>query len=104
MEEREQLTPDAPHNAERKPPATPVARDAQKGIQANGPMSRARWEHSRANHMRAAGPGCLPKGQAAGTGEAPDPRRPSQRREASPLGTPSCNPHSHTASSQERTL
>ena len=38
-------------------------------------------------------PGSPPRGRAAGEGEASDPRRPSQRRTATPPGTPYRHPH-----------
>ena len=44
--------------------------------------------HTRANSTWSASPGSPPRGRAAGRGEASDPRRPSQRRTATPRGTP----------------
>ena len=49
--------------------------------------------HTRAHSTWPASPGSPPRGRAAGGGEAPDPRRPSQRRTATPLGTPYRHPH-----------
>ena len=49
--------------------------------------------HTRAHSTSPASPGSPPRGRAAGVGGAPDPRRPSQRRTATPLGTPYRHPH-----------
>ena len=50
--------------------------------------------HTRAHSTLAEDPDCPPRGRAAGGGRARDLRRPSQRREAPPPGTPSRHPHS----------
>ena len=49
--------------------------------------------HTRAQSTRPASPGSPPRGRAAGGGGAPDPRRPTQRRTATPPGTPYRHPH-----------
>ena len=50
--------------------------------------------HTRAHSTWTASPGSPPRGRAAGGGGASDPRRPSQRRTATPQGTPFRHPHS----------
>ena len=60
--------------------------------------------HTHAHSTWAADPDRLPGGRAAGGGRALDLRRPSHRREAPLPGTPSRQPHSAHAGSQERPL
>ena len=50
--------------------------------------------HTRAHGMWVTDPNSRPRGRAVGGGGAPDNRRPSQRRKASPPGTPFRHPHS----------
>ena len=50
--------------------------------------------HTRAHSMWVTDPNSTPRGRAVGGGEAPDHRRPSQRRKATPPGTPFRHPHS----------
>ena len=54
------------------------------GPHARTPSTHSQWPPS---------PGSPPRGQAAGEGGAPDPRRPSQRQTAPPPGTPFRHPH-----------
>ena len=49
--------------------------------------------NTRAHSTWPGSPGSPPRGRAAGGGEASDPRRPSQRRTATPPGTPHRHPH-----------
>ena len=55
--------------------------------------------HSRAYSMWVADPDSPPRKRAAVGGRAPELRRPSQRRKASPPGTPSCQPKGRSAGS-----
>ena len=85
--EGQRLTPDAPHNGSRPPPpgdgpeppprhAAPT-RHASQGDSAGPPQP-----HTRAHSMWVADPDSPLRGRAVGGGEAPDLRRPSQRRKA----------------------
>ena len=98
--EGQRLTPGAPHNGGRQPPwghpsATPTASNA-------GPQGRTLWDRCWVPTPAPTAPGTPGRGtlaarfrgRAAGRGTAPDTRRPSQRWEAAPLGTPFCHPHS----------
>ena len=98
--EGERLTSEAPHHGDRSQPgatprhnprrATPPTGHARQRDNAGSPCP-----HTRAHGKWATDPSCPPQGHAAGGGQASNPRRPSQRREAAPLGTPSR--HSHNA-------
>ena len=94
------LASDAPHNDGRQPPgdalppppqrATPARRGARCGAGAGSPPPHR-------PHPGHTGRGTLAarsKGRAAGGGAAPDTRRPSQRWQAPPPGTPFRHPHS----------
>ena len=98
--EGQRLTSDAPHNGGRHPPrgrpfATPTASNA-------GPQRRTLWDRCwvPTPAMTAPGtsghgtPATRSSGRAAGGGTAPDTRRPSQRWQAPPPGTPFRHPHS----------
>ena len=98
--EGQRLTPDAPHNSGRQPPgdalppppqrATPARKGAHCGTAAGSPRPHR-------PHPRHTGCGTLAarsRGRAAGGGTAPDTRRPSQRWQAPPPGTPFRHPHS----------
>ena len=98
--EGQRLTSDAPHNGGRHPPrgrpsATPTASNA-------GPQGRTLWDRCwvptpAPTATGTPGHGTLAarsRGQAAGGGTAPDTRRPSQRWQAPPPGTPLRQPHS----------
>ena len=97
--ERQRLTPDAPHNSGRPPPpgtaphnlrgTQPPPEHASQGDSAGPPDP-----HTRAHSTWVADPDCPPGGRAVGKGGAPDLRRPSQRRKATPPGTPFRHPHS----------
>ena len=88
--EGEHLTSDAPHDGERHPPrgrlppppqrATPARKGARFGPGAGSP--RPHQPHPA--HTVRGTPAARPRGRAAGGGTAPDTRRPSQRRQASP--------------------
>ena len=98
--EGQRLTSDAPHNGGRHPPrgrpsATPTASNA-------GPQGRTLWGRCwvptpALTAPRTPGCGTLAarsRGRAAGGGTAPDTRRPSERWQAPPPGTPFRHPHS----------
>ena len=98
--EGQRLTSDAPHNSGRQPPqvrpsATPTASNA-------GPQGRTHWGWRCVPRPAPTAPGtpgrrtlaARSRGQAAGGGTAPDTRRPSQRWQATPPGTPFRHPHS----------
>ena len=99
LREEQRLTPDAPHNGGRTPPpgtATRHPRGTQPPTWRTGQGDSA-WPlhpHTRAQSTWVADPDSPPRGQAAGGGRAPEPRRPSQRRRAPPPGTPFRHPHS----------
>ena len=96
--EGERLTPDAPHNRERSPPGAtsrgPRGAQHPAGHTRQGDSAGPPRPHTRAHSMWAADPDCPPEGGAVGGGQAPNLRRPSQRLEANPPGTPSHNFHS----------
>ena len=98
--EGQRLASDAPHNDGRHPPgdallpppqrATPARRGACCGTGAGSPRPHR-------PHPGHTGRGTLAAhstGRAAGGGTAPDTRRPSQRWQAPPRGTPCRHPHS----------
>ena len=98
--EGQRLASDAPHNDGRHPPrgrpsATPTAGNA-------GPQGRMLWGRCLVPTLAPTAPGtpgrgtlaAHPRGRAAGGGTAPDIRRPSQRWQATPGGTPFRHPHS----------
>ena len=87
--ERERLTPDAPHNGEKsplqgRPPATTAARNTPQGTARQRDSAGPPRPHTRAHSTWAVDPDCPLHGRAAGGGQAPYLRRPSQQREASP--------------------
>ena len=98
--EGQRLTSDAPHNGGRHPPrgrpsATPTASNA-------GPQGRTLWGRCWVPTPAPTAPGtpgrgtlaARSSGRAAGGVTAPDTRRPSQRWQAPPPGTPFRHPHS----------
>ena len=98
--EGQRLTSDAPHNGGRHPPrgrpsAIPTASNA-------GPQGRTLWGRWWVPTPAPTAPGtpgrgtlaACSRGRAAGGGTAPDTRRPSQRWQAPPPGTPFRHPHS----------
>ena len=107
----ERPSPDAPHAGKRRPPPTPSCRphSAQSqlararvvglvtGPQVRTPRTRSQWvvgPGRTPERTSSLAPSSPPRGRAARGGGAPDPRRPSQRREAPPPGTPLRHPHS----------
>ena len=106
----QRLTPDAPHSGGGPPPpgngppapprhAAPTGRASHR-VSAGPPQPRTRT-HS----TWVADPDSPPGGWAVGEGEAPDLRRPSQRRKAPPpRGRPSATPTARNAGPQGRTL
>ena len=76
----------------RRPPPPPW-RAAFTGHAGQGAGAGPPRPHTRAHSTWVADPDSPPRGRAAGGGGAPDPRRPSQRRTASPPGTPFRRPH-----------
>ena len=98
--EGQRLTSDAPHTGRRhlprgRPSATPTASNA-------GPQPRKLWERCWVPTPTPTAPGtpgrgtpaARSRGRAAGGGTAPDTRRPSQRWQAPPPGTPYRHSHS----------
>ena len=92
--EGERLSSDAPRNSGRHPPpgdalppfpqrATPARKGARCGAGAGSP----RPHRPHPGHTGRGTPAARPRGRAAGGGTAPDTRRPSQRWQATPLGT-----------------
>ena len=77
---------------EAPPPGTltppPQHARARAVVLVTGPQARTQSPHSRGPGS----PGSPPRGRAVGVGGAPDPRHPSQRRTAPPLGTPFRHP------------
>ena len=97
--EGQRLTPDAPHNGGRPPhpgdgPPPPSRHAAPQGVQATGASVGPPHPHTRAHSTWVTDPDSPPGGRAVGKGEAPDLRRPAQRRKAPPPGTPLRHPHS----------
>ena len=95
----QRLTPDAPHSGGRPPPPGtaphhPHGTQPPQGMQAKGTVLGHHTHGTRARSTWVADPNSLPSGRAVGGGGAPDLRRLSQRRTASPPGTPYCHPHS----------
>ena len=108
--EGRRLTPGAPHNGGRHPPrdalpphpqrATPARKGARCGAGAESPRPHR-------PHPGHAGRGTLAarsRGRAARGGTAPDTRRPSQRRKATPRGRASATPTASNTDPQGRTL
>ena len=62
-----------------------------RGERHRAPRHAPHRHHTHRTHLTS--PGSPPRGQAAGKGEASVPRRPSQRRTATPPGTPYRHPH-----------
>ena len=96
--EGQHLTPDAPHNGGRPPPpknGPPPAPQhaAPTGHAGQGDSGGPPHPHTRAHSMWVTDPNSPPSGRAVGGGTAPDLRRPSQWRKASPPGTPFRHPH-----------
>ena len=75
------------------PPPTP-RHAAPTGHASQGDSAGPRNPHTRTHSTWVADPDSPPRGRAVGGGEAPDLRRPSQRRKAPPHGTPFRSPHS----------
>ena len=97
--EGQRLTPDAPHNGGRPiPPGTaplpPPRHAAPTGHASEGESVGPEHPHIIAHSTWVADPDSPPSGRAVGGGTAPDLRRPSQWRKATPLGTPFRYPHS----------
>ena len=97
--EGQRLTPDVPHNGGRPPPLgdgppPPPRHAAPTGHAGQGDSVGPPHPHTRAHSTCMADPNSPPSGRAVGGGQAPDLRRPSQRRKAPPPGTPFCQPHS----------
>ena len=97
--EGQRLTPDAPHNGGRPHPAGtaphhPCGTQPTQGMRAKGDSVGAPHPHTRAHSTWVGDPNSPPSGWAVGGGTAPDLRRPSQRCNAPPLGTPLRHPHS----------
>ena len=95
----QRLTPDAPCNGGRPPPpgtaphhprGTQLPAEHASQVDSAGPPH----PHTSSHSTWVAGPDSPPTGRAAGGGEAPEPRRPSQRRKAPPPGTPLRQPQS----------
>ena len=74
-------------------PHHPRGMQPQQGLQAKGTVMTPH-PHTRALGKWLADQDSPPRGRAVGGGGAPDLRRPSQRRKASPPGTPFRHPHS----------
>ena len=97
--EGQRLTPDAPRNSDRPPPPgdgrpPPPRHAAPTGHAGQGDSVGPPHPHCRAHNTWVADPNSPPSWRAAGGGGAPDLRCPSQRRRASPPGTPFGHPHS----------
>ena len=97
--EGQRLTPGAPHKGCRPPPPgmAPhhVSRHAAPtGHAGQGDSVGPPHPHIRAHSTWVEDPNSPPIGRAVGGGTAPDLRRPSQRWQAPPPGTPSRHPHS----------
>ena len=97
--EGQRLTPEAPRNGGRPPhpgmaPTPPAARSPPQGHASQGDSAVPSHPHTHAHSTWVADPHSPPGWRAAGGGEAPDLRRPSQQRKASPPGTPFLHPHS----------
>ena len=75
-------------------PPPPPRHAAPTGHAGQGNSVGPPHPHTRAHSTWVADPNSPPNGRAAGGGTAPDLRRPSQRRKASPPGTPLRHPHS----------
>ena len=78
--ERGRLNPDAP--------CQPRGAQSPNRHAGHGAGARPPHPHTRAHRTWVADPDSPPRGRAAEGGGAPDPRRPSQRRTATPPGTP----------------
>ena len=76
----------------RRPPP-PLWQQSPTGHASHGAGGGPPRPHTRAHSTWVADPDSPPRGRAAGGGGAPDLRRPSQRRTASPPGTPFRHPH-----------
>ena len=97
--EGQRLTPGAPHNGGRPIPSgdgppPPSRHAAPIGHAGQGDSVGPPHPHTRAHSMWVADPNSPPSGRAVGGGTAPDTRRPSQRWQAAPPGTPFRHPHS----------
>ena len=99
LREGQRLTPDTPRNSGRP---TPPGMDPHHPRSTQLPAEHA-WQgdsagsphlHTRTHSTWAADPDSPPRGRTAGGGGSPEPRRPSQRRKATPPGTPLRYPHS----------
>ena len=75
-------------------PPPPPRHAAPTGHASQGDSAGRPHPQTRAHSTWMADPDSPPGGRAAGGGEAPDLRRPSQRRKAPPPGTPFRHPHS----------
>ena len=97
--EGQRLTPDTPHNDGRPSPTGDGLRPSPRhaaptGHAGQGDSVGPPHPHARAHSMWEADPNSPPSRRAVGGGGAPDLRRPSQRWEAPPPGTPFRHPHS----------
>ena len=103
-EEGRRLTSDTPHNGGRHPPpgnalppppqrATPACKGARCGAGAGS----TRPHPPQSEHRGRGTPASRRRGRAAGGGTAPDPRRPSQRWQATPPGDGPPPPPRHAA-------
>ena len=75
-------------------PPPPPRHAAPTGHASQGDSAGPPHPHTRAHSTWVVDPDNPPGGQEPGGGEAPDPRRPSQRRKTPPTGTPFHHPHS----------
>ena len=88
--EGERLTSDAPHIGGRHPPGDALppppqrATPARKGARCGASTGSPRPHRPHPGHMGCRTPAARPRGRAAPRGTAPDTRRPSQRRQATP--------------------
>ena len=80
------LNPGAPHH--------PRGAQPPKGHASHVASAGPPPPHTRTHSTWVADPDSPPRGRAVGGGGAPELRRPSQRRKASPPGTPFCHPRS----------
>ena len=107
--EGQRLTPDAPHNGGKPAPPgdgppPPPRHAAPTGHASQGDSAGPPHPRTRTHSTWVADPDSPPAGRAAGGGGAPDLRRPSQRRKATPRGRPSATPAARNAGPQGRTV
>ena len=95
----QRLTPGPPHNGGRPPPPgtaphQPRGTQPQQGMQANGTLLRPHTHTPAPKPRQWRTPTARSRGRVALGGTVPDTRRPSQRWQAPPSGTPFRHPHS----------